>query len=186
MRIFIIEHLEKKLYKWCFIEYAHISKIAGKNNLWFTNTRRNKKLIKYGKVIRKSVSELNLNKCCILDPDAKKVLSSKDAKKFNYFIFGGILGDYPRKRRTKNELTKNLNFETRNIGKKQFSTDNAVYVAKEILNGKSLNKIKFKDKVEIKLGKYDSVILPYRYALVNKKPLISNELINYLKRRKEF
>ena len=185
MPIFIIEHLEKRIYKWCLIEYKHISKIVGKNNLWFTNTK-SKELKKYGKVFEKSVSELNLKKACILDPDAKKVLNTKDVKKFNYFIFGGILGDYPRKKRTKSELTKKLNFENRNIGKKQLSTDNAVYVAKEILNGKSLNKIKFKDKIEIELGKYDSVILPYRYAIVNKKPLISNELITYLKRRKGF
>src|SRR3989344_4588506 len=39
-QIYIIEHLEQKLWPWCVIEYKHISKIAGKNNLWFTNIKK--------------------------------------------------------------------------------------------------------------------------------------------------
>ncbi len=185
MAIFVIEHLDGKLWKWCLIEYKHISKIVGKRNLLFTNIK-NKELSKYGKVTKKSVSELDLKNACVLDPDAKKTLTPKEAKKFKYFIFGGILGDYPPKKRTKKELTKKLNFAARNIGKKQFSTDNAAAVAKEITKGKKLQDLNFKDKIEIQLGKYDSVILPYRYLLVNNKPLISKELIEYLKRRNEF
>ena len=34
---YIIEHLEPELYEWCLIEYKEISKIAGKENLWFSN-----------------------------------------------------------------------------------------------------------------------------------------------------
>ncbi len=185
--IYIIEHLEKRTWKWCLIEYKHISKITGKRNLWFTKiTKGNKDLKKYGKVIKKPVSELNLKNACILDPDAKKTLSEGDGKKFKYFIFGGILGDYPPKKRTKKELTRRLGFSARNIGKKQMSTDNAVYVTREILKGKKFKDLNFKDKIEIKLGKLDSVILPYRYILVKGKPLVSNELIEYLKRRTEF
>ena len=37
---FIIEHLEKKLFEWCLIEYEHISKIVGKNNLIITNVKK--------------------------------------------------------------------------------------------------------------------------------------------------
>ncbi len=185
MATFIIEHLDCKLWKWCLIEYKHISKIVGKGKLLFTNIK-NKQLGKYGKRNSKSISELNLKNACILDPDAKKTLSPEEAKKFKYFIFGGILGDYPPKKRTKKELTKKLNFTARNIGKKQFSTDNAVAVVKEILKGKKLKDLKFKKKIEIQLGKYDSVILPYRYLLIKNKPLISKELVEYLKRRKEF
>ena len=38
----IIEHLEPELYDWCLIEYEHISKIAGKGNLIFTNIKNKK------------------------------------------------------------------------------------------------------------------------------------------------
>ena len=187
MAIYIIEHLEKRTWKWCLIEYRHISKIVGKENLWFTNIKsKGSELRKYGRAIRKPVSDLKLKNACILDPDAKITLSTGDARKYDYFIFGGILGDYPPKKRTKKELTGKLGFLARNIGKKQFSTDNAVYVVKEISNGKRFNNLKFKDKIEIKLGKLDSVILPYRYIVVNGKPLVSGELIEYLKKRTEF
>jgi len=62
------------------------------------------------------------------------------------------------------------------------STDNAVYVVKQIVNGTPLEKIPFQDEIEIKLNKIESTILPYRYALVNGKPFYSKELINYLKK----
>ncbi len=188
MVIFIIEHLEPELWEWCLLEYKNISKILGKRNLWFTNIKKKdkNKIKNYGKAIEKSVKELNLKNACILDPEAGKTLNPGEAKKFSFFIFGGILGDYPAKKRTKSELTKFLKGKARNIGKKQFSTDNAVYVVKKILEGKKLNQLKFQNELEIKTGKYESCILPYKYALVNNKPLISNELIRHIKRKKEF
>ncbi len=42
---FIIEHLEPELYPWCLIEYKHISKIVGKNNLIYTNINKEYKKI---------------------------------------------------------------------------------------------------------------------------------------------
>ncbi|MEK6936746.1 MAG: SAM-dependent methyltransferase [Nanoarchaeota archaeon] len=185
MATFVVEHLDGKLWRWCLIEYKHISRIVGKKSLLFTKVK-SKELRRYGKVFKKSVLELSLKNACVLDPDAKKTLTPKDARKFKYFIFGGILGSYPAKKRTNKELTRKLKFTARNIGKKQFSTDNAVYVVREILKGKKLKDLKFKDKIEIQLGKHDSVILPYRYLIMKGRPLISEELVKYLKRRKEF
>ena len=111
---YIVEHLEKNVYKWCLIEYTHISKIVGKENLIFTNVKKDKKkLEKLGEVREKSVKELNLKNACVLDPNAEITLSSKD-NSFGYLIFGGILGDYPPKKRTKSELSSKLDFEKRN------------------------------------------------------------------------
>lgn len=184
-QIFIIEHLEPELGKWCLIEYRHISKIAGKNNLWFTNIKRKKdaeKLSKIGKVFSESVCKLNLKNACILDPEAKKTL--KPGEKFSFFIFGGILGDFPPRKRTKAELTRKIKFraEKRNIGKEQQSTDNAVYTVRQIAKGRILKDLKFKDKIEIKINKILTIELPYRYNLINKKPLISPELIKHIKK----
>jgi len=189
MNKYIIEHLEPKLWKWCMIEYKHISEIIGKNNLWFTNIKReskeSKELKKYGKVIKQSVSELNLKNACVLDPESSQALSPKEAANFDYFIFGGILGDYPPKKRTAIELTSKIkNAQVRNIGKEQMSTDNAVFVVKEIANGKSLSDLKFQDTIEIKINDVESTSLPYRYTLVNGKPFVSPELITFLKRKK--
>ena len=187
MPIYIIEHLEKRIWRWCIIEYKHISALVGKKNLWFTNIKRCKELAKYGKTIKKSISELNLKNACVLDPEAKKILNPNEAKKIKYFIFGGILGDNPPKKRTKKELTGLMkNAIARSIGKKQFSTDNAVYAVKMISEGNPISKLKFQDKIEIPLNEHESVIFPFRYNIVDGKPLVSGELVSYLKRKQGF
>lgn len=181
---FVIEHLEPELYDWCLAEYSHISRMAGKDRLIFTNIKINpEKLSKLGKVYPESVSELDFRNACVLDPSAKKTLGKE---KFDYIILGGILGDYPPKKRTKKELTSKLKCEKRNLGKHQLSTDNAVYVALQLLKGKNLSDLKFIDNIEIKLNKIETVELPFRYVFVNGKPLVSKELIRHLKERKEF
>jgi len=188
MTIYIIEHLEPKVWPWCLIEYKNISKIVGRKNLWFTNIKRkNKELEKIGKVFKNSVAELDLKNSCILDPNASKTLDPKGAKSFDYFIFGGILGDYPPKKRTTPELTRRIKkANARNIGKKQFSTDNAVLVTKGIVDGKPINKMKFIDTLTIKINDIESIDLPYRYPIVKGKPQISKELVNFLKKKKTF
>jgi len=185
-KIFIIEHLEPELYEWCIIEYRHISKIVGKNNIWFTNIRKSDigRLIKFGKVFQESVKNMNLKNACILDPDPHIILTPKKAMNFHYFIFGGILGDYPPRKRTKQELSKFMPAVSKfNIGKVQMSTDNAVYTVKKIIEGKNLNELKFQDKAEIKINSILTTVLPFRYNLINKKPLLSPELIKFIKNR---
>ena len=190
MPTYVIEHLEEKVWKWCLIEYMHIFRIVKKSHLLFTNIKWNNEkstIKKYGAVTPKSVAELKLRNVCVLDPAARKTLTPKEANRFDYFIFGGILGNFPAQKRTTPELTSRLkNAAARNIGKKQMSTDTAVYVVKKIVEGKKLSDLAFQDKIEIGLGKNESTILPYRYIILNKKPLISKELVNYLKKKKGF
>lgn len=190
-QIYIIEHLEPKLFPWCMIEYKHISLTVGKSNLWFTNInpkdKNAKNLKKYGKVFHQSVRTMNLPNVCVLDPQTPKTLEPEDSKQFNYFIFGGILGDYPPKKRTKKELTKFIeDAQVRNIGKKQFSTDNAVYVTWRIANGESMSMMKFKNKFELPINKVETIILPYLYPIVHGKQRISEELIRFLRNKKGF
>lgn len=129
---------------------------------------------------------MELDNVCILDPDAKKTLTPKESKKFKYYIIGGILGDYPPKKRTKVELTSKMKGVARNMGKQQFSTDNAVYVLERIISGTPLSKLKFQNKLNIKINKVESIELPYYYPLINGKPRISNALVNYIKKKKNF
>jgi len=184
---FVIEHLEPKLYRWCVLEYRRISKIVDKKNLIFTNIRSSSAratLSSLGKVSPISVSRLGLPNVCVLDPEAKKTLAPAETKKFSYFVFGGILGDYPPKQRTKQELK--LKAERRNIGNEQFPTDNAVYVVKKILSGVQLNKLKFQDCLTIPIREGEEVELPFRYVLVKGKPLISKNIVSMLRRQKGF
>ncbi|MBI2565136.1 hypothetical protein HYV79_04075 [Candidatus Woesearchaeota archaeon] len=179
MPIFIIEHLEPKLWAWCLAEYEHTSKIVGKKNVWFTNLNSpqncSDKIKNLGITKNKSVIQLNLKNSCLLDPKAKKELTPNEAKNFNYFIFGGILGNAPAEGRTR-ILSENLNCEKRKLGPKQMSTDTAVLVTKMIVDGKRLQEINFIDEPEIQTDKNESVILPYRYVAKNKKPVICKKI----------
>lgn len=195
---FIIEHLEPELYDWCLIEYEHISKIVGKDNLIFTNIKNKKeqsRLRKYGQVYDKSVSQLKLNNLkskniCVLSQYSEKTLKTLDKNKFEYLIFSGILGDNPAKKRTV-EFTKKLEkdaikFETRNLGKKQMPTDTAVYVAKKILDGKKLEDMKFVDELEIEINENESVNLNFRFVVDGNKPVINERLVEYLRKKEGF
>lgn len=187
-KIFIIEHLEEKLWPWCLIEYKNISKLVGKDNVWFTNiSDGTDKLRAFGKVFSESVKDMKLKDLCILDPDAPVLLDPQNSKKFTYFIFGGILGDEQFNWRTREELTKFMKtIPAFNLGKGQFSTDNAVYVTKHISEGSPLSNLQFQDNLEIEIKEGESVILPYRYPLVKGKPQISGELVKYLKNKDSF
>lgn len=189
--VFIIEHLEPELWPWCLIEYQSISKAVGKKNVWFTNVQKKdaKKLAPYGNVYTQSIRHLplDLTKACVLEPFAPTTLAPDEAKQFSYFIVGGILGDEKLNGRTKKELTQFLKgAHQRNIGKEQFSTDNAVYVTNEIIKGTPLNKQHFQDTLELHFNAIESVILPYRYPVVKGKPRISPALIRYLKNKETF
>ena len=182
--IFVIEHVEQKLSKWCLLEYAHISEIVGKNHLWFSHVSRpSKALLALGSVISESARELAMKNPCVLDPEARKVLTGEDCKRFTHLIFGGILGDDPPQQRTRG-IFPDTKVERRNLGHIQMSTDTAVAVAKKISEGTPFSKLKFKDILEIELKIGESVILPYRYLLVNGKPLLPKGLLDLLKKKR--
>lgn len=188
---FIIEHLERRLYKWCFLEYKNISKVVGKDNLIFTNAKNRKdslKLNELGHAYKQSIFKLKSDKrkACILDPNSKSTLTPKIAKKYKRFIFGGILGNYPPEKRTQKLLTEKLGFRAFNIGKKQMSTDNAVLAVKLIADGTPIEKIKFRDSIKIKTGANEELILPYRYVVLDDRIFMSEELLKNLKNKKTF
>ena len=158
---YVIEQFGR-VYKWHLIEYKHISNIVGKKNLIFTNVKNKAdELLKLGAVKKESVSMLNLDNVCILDPEAEKTLTPTDCKRIKYLVFGGILGDYPPRNRT-NILSRRLpNALKRNLGKGQFPTDNAVYVAKQVVHGKRLSELKFKEDL-LKAGAKEAEIFEYK------------------------
>lgn len=190
---FVIDHLESELYEWCLIEYEHISKIVGKGNLIFTNINNKKDattLKKYGNVYEKGVSEMDFKNVCVLSQYSEKTLKTEDKKKFGYFVFGGILGDNPAKKRTV-EMTeemekKGMKFETRNLGEKQMPTDTAAYVAKKILGGGKLEEMEFVDELEIEINENESVTLNFRFLVDGGKLVINEKLVEHLRERKGF
>ena len=155
----------------------------------FTNIKNKdlSRLQKYGSASVKSIAELNLKNVCILSQYSKKALTTKDENKFKYFVFGGILGDNPARKRTQQLIKKlKIKFSTRNLGNKQMPSDVAVYVAKNILDGKKLVDFKFVDELEIEINENESVTLPFRYVVDKNKLIINEKLVGYLRKKKEF
>ncbi len=182
----IIEHLETDMHEWCVIEYTRVSEIVGKDNFILTNVpKKDVNLVEnIAEVYTESVEELGFKdkKLCVLDPNAEKLLEPKED--FDYYVFGGILGDDPPSPRTKDELK--IQGERRHLGKDQFPTDNAVLVTKKIHDGTSYDKIPFQLHVEIDIQENESVILPFKYVLENNKPFISEKIIELVKRDEGF
>ncbi len=185
MVLYIIEHLEPKVFPWCKLEYAHISSVVGKEELLITNTSSTA-LKKIAGTTKESVHKnyLAYIQACVLDPEAPLTLTPEIAAKHNCFIFGGILGDYPPRKRTQEEVK--LPLPRYNLGKEQMSTDTAVIVTYHIVNGTPLHKMKFQDGVDIEIKDGEEMHLPYRYLLVNGKPMLPPGLVEMLKKQKGF
>lgn len=198
---YIIEHLEPEVYDWCLIEYRHISEIVGKDNLLFTNVKKDDPkwdaLETLGETLTKSVKEIKLSagkqevgktsvpkKAILLDPAAEKILTTEDCKTHDALIFGGILGDFPPKKRTEEHFKDE--FEKRNLGKEQMPTNVAVYVAKLIEQGKKFEEIEFQDKLTIELDQGEELILPFRFVKEDGKVKLPDYYLEFVKKEKIF
>lgn len=185
--LIVVEHLEPKLSEWLIAEYRHAAEIAGGNFL-ITNVKRDaerRKLSEFCEAKRESVGELfRPEELLVLDPRAERKLRRKDFSKISAVVVGGILGDDPPLGRTEKLLTSRLaGCRSRNIGRDQFSIDGSVFIAKEIMKGKELEEIPVAKEIEIPVEEGCSIVLPFAYPLVGGKPLISPELLDYLRKR---
>jgi len=173
--------MDPELWEWSQLEYRHISEAVDKENLIITNVKKKDlpKIFVFCEATDKKTDELGLKRVCILDPAAEKVLEPNDKFNFDYLVFGGILGNDPPEARTKDLIVRGA--ERRHLGPDQFSTDNAVRVAKEIIDGTPLDKLKFITDFVIEMGDGEEIILPYKYLLVGGKPYISPAIVDYVK-----
>jgi ribosome biogenesis SPOUT family RNA methylase Rps3 len=184
----VIEHLEPELSEWLFIEYSHAAELAGRENLLITNVKRKHERQKLSKICnaeRERVIDLfSQRDLIILDPKARKKLTSSDLREKRVVVVGGILGDDPPRGRTRELLTRFLpKAAPRNLGKHQLSIDGSIYVAKQVSRGARLDEIPIRVGIEIPVARHCSIVLPFAYPLIGKKPLISRKLVSYLKRR---
>jgi len=179
---YIIEHMDPELWEWSQIEYRHISESVGKESLIITNIMQKDlaKVNKFSDAKAESVSKLGFKRVCILDPEAEKTLAPSDRNVFDYLVFGGILGNDPPEARTRELVVTGA--ERRNLGNEQFSTDNAVMVAKKIIDGTPLEKLRFMHDLTIEMDDGEEIILPFKYLLVEGKPFVAQEIIEYVKK----
>jgi len=99
---------------------------------------------------------------CLLDPKAEQELSPADGARFEWFLFGGILGDDPPRDRTA-EL-RVCGFPSRHLGPIQMTTDTALAVTKRIVqDGKTLDQLPWSVRPELVFSPKERVEMPFRY-----------------------
>ena len=191
--LIVIEHLESELRPWLLLEYRHASIIYGRSHVVFTNvpSKYASILSKYGRVIHESIVELvargevGAGDLVVLDPRAKSSLTYEELLKAKYVVIGGILGDHPPRGRTHSYITSRLprGVKAFNIGDGQYSIDGAVYYVNYLWTNRGLNGYEYIDGIYVETNQ-GHVYLPFRYPLVNGKPLLADGLEYYLKYRK--
>jgi ribosome biogenesis SPOUT family RNA methylase Rps3 len=72
-------------------------------------------------------------------------------------------------------------FPSRHLGNKDMTTDNAAIFSKMILDGKTFEDIPTQDHPNIRLGKYESVELPFRFVLKNDKITLAPGMVEHLR-----
>lgn len=134
-------------------------------------------------------------------------MSPEDANNFDYFLFGGILGDIPSIDRylfiifalssltilyeiSKLFRTKELRvlgYETRHLGPVQLPTDHAVIFSKLVLKDNiQLQDIECMDDPSFKLAKGEFLdMLGFRYHSRNGKPVLAPGMFELWKRQND-
>ncbi|OVF09353.1 putative arginine N-methyltransferase [Clavispora lusitaniae] len=174
---YVIEHMEEGFSEWVILEYSQIIKDVGKENLVLTSLPAGTTEKDIPQRLRDLGLQWTTDECvhldggvdtsrvCLLDPGAEKDLVPEDSSKFDYFVFGGILGSHPRIDRT-GVLREKYGFAGRRLGALQMTTDTAIRTTQRIVkDGKKFEEINFIDYPEIRYNKYESTEMPFRYIL---------------------
>ncbi|KAI9216040.1 SAM-dependent RNA methyltransferase [Blastocladiella britannica] len=176
---FIVEHLEEDLHEWCRLEYAHMIQHVGAGNLIFSHMHPHimdelktnpaglaAKALCGSEPTPTDVVDLGIpvDRVCLLDMEAEEELTPADASRFDYLLFGGILGDgYQSADRT--SILRAHGFPGRRLGPVQMTTDTCVIVSHMVVNGgRPLEEIPFADCPTVRFNKHEAVELPYRYV----------------------
>ncbi|SPO32005.1 uncharacterized protein UTRI_06730_B [Ustilago trichophora] len=145
------------------------------------------------------------DKVCLLDPKSPFAVSITDAGKFSsetkdsaaggpfeFFLYGGILGDDPPRDRTSS--LRQLGFPSRHLGGVQMTTDTALGVTKRCVedgfllqlddtkeqeekwqdNKKTQKVLEWVNYPELNFGKGESVEMPFRYMVDEQRPTLSS------------
>lgn len=195
---YVIEHMEedentsRAIPKWVELEYSHMRTLAGpESEVHFTHLSKSSCDTLTSLFAQSASGEaapgfahsegvldfmkakgVPLDKVCLLDPKAEKPLAPEDGDgRFEWFLFGGILGDDPPRDRT-GEL-RVLGFPGRHLGPVQMTTDTALGVTKIVVQDKiPLDKIPYVDHPTIVFNSKESVEMPFRYVVKDGQPIL--------------
>lgn len=203
---YIIEHMELEFSQWVTLEYAQIIRDIGAENLILSSlpegTTENdipEKLLHMG--LRWTTKDLHHlseqfedlqplqdGRVCLLDPRADQDLQPEETSAFDYFVFGGILGDHPPRDRTTEIKVAYPNLVVgRRLGDKQMTTDTAIRTTQLIIEKRQkFQHIKFIDYPEFRFNKNEATEMPFRYVLDDAgNPILPEGMLELIKRDSE-
>ena len=180
----VIENLEPKFSKWLMLEYTHAVELWG-DGLTFANVRdkrlqRELQGLPGVHVSGRSITELDLGKALALDPMAKRALTTDDCRRSDTLVVGGILGGEVMRGRTQKLITRRAKIPGRSLGPTQLPIDVAVFTARAIALGASLEELEFTKGLTVRYGGGMEVELPYGYPVVDEKVIMTPGLLPYL------
>lgn len=188
--LYIIEHMEPGFSEWVVLEYSQIIRDVGPENLLLTSLPQGtteedipKPLLDLGLrwTTEECISFVQKERVCLLDPAATTDLVPQDALSYDYFVFGGILGQHPRVDRT-GILREKYGFAGRRLGSLQMTTDTAVRTTSRIIGGTAFEDIPFIDYPEIRFNKYESTEMPFRYIVADGKPIMPEGMLELIEK----
>lgn len=203
---YIIEHMEDGFSEWVILEYAQVLRDVGPENLILSSLPAGtteesipKKLLDMGLQWTTkdlvhihediaTVEPMKNGRVCLLDPRATSDLQPSEANDFDFFVFGGILGDHPPRDRTKElKVAYPKLLVGRRLGDKQMTTDTAIRTTQIIVkDAVKFENIKFFDYPEFKFNKYEATEMPFRYVVDAKgKPILPDGMLELIKRDSE-
>lgn len=203
---YIIEHMEQGFSEWVTLEYAQIIRDLGASNLILSSLPEGTqesdipvKLREMGlqwttkplneiQTVFPQLPSLQENRVCLLDPRASSDLTPEDAQQYDYFVFGGILGDHPPRDRTKELMQAYPKLLVgKRLGDKQMTTDTAIRTTQIIIERQvPFEEIKFIDYPEFRFTKNEATEMPFRYVLDdNGAPILPEGMLELIKKDSE-
>mgnify|MGYP000864609114 FL=1 len=194
---YVVEHMEESVDNWVECEYKRIVADCGAANVIFTNMKPGVNCPAYDELtflsgatlISESFEEFygtaaDKKRVCLLDEVAEKDLEPSDAGEFDYFLFGGILGNVDELDADRTKVLRIQEYSIRRLGKKQMTTPTAVCVTNLILEKqRTFETLEFIDRPEFDTD-YDAekLIMPFLYLKGDDgKPIMADGVLDILK-----
>ena len=177
------------------LEYENMKKIVGEGNLMITNFPDEidfeSDRWKGVSFLKSSINDLKvpLERICLLDSEAPEELKPCDCENFDYFLFGGILGNVDEFDFDRTSVLRVKGFPTRSLGAMQMTTDTAVRVSKMVLiDSMPFETIPFVDRPEFPIdGETEKLVMNFRYVKgEDGDALICAEVLELLKEDFDF
>lgn len=178
------------------LEYENMRDIVGPDRLMITNfhhpTSSEKCDLTGISFLKESINDLHeipKERICLLDSEASEELSPGDVDRFDYFLFGGILGNVDEFDFDRTSVLRVKGFPTRSLGSLQMTTDTAVRVTKMILiDRRPFATIPFCDRPEFAMPEStEKLVMNFRYVKGDDgEALICPKVLELLKKDFDF